>query len=267
MKQKLLALLFTLISTTTMAGPPGFDNITSTDMDNISKEFSANFIHRPVSPASTMGSLFGFEVGIIAGITDAPKIAEITKREDPTESDPIDKLAHAGLVGGVTVPFGITAELVLLPEQNLGDIDISNYSIGVKWTFSKYLPIPMVDLAVRGHYSTSEMSYSDTVDAVSTTVKLENSTSGATLLASVNLMVIEPFVGVGYVTRESTLSASGSAQIFDSSFTTSQSQTVDGSSSQLLVGAELNLLFMNIAAQYENVFDSSVMSAKLSFGF
>ena len=261
-----LLLLF-LFSFTTFAESPGLDNITSSDLDKISKEFSANFVHRAVSPASTLGSIFGFEVGLIAGITDAPDIAAITKRENPTNSDPFDKIAHAGLYGSVSVPFGLTGELVLLPERDLGDVTISHTSLGLKWTFSELLPIPLIDLAIKGHFSSSKISYSDTIDSVLTTINLDNSTYGATLLASANFLVLEPFVGVGMVSRSTDLAASGSVSIFDTSFTANTSSSSDGTSAQVLAGVQLNLLLMKIAAQYENVFGTSVTSAKLTFGF
>ncbi|MCO4795245.1 MAG: hypothetical protein KC493_16120 [Bacteriovoracaceae bacterium] len=267
MKLKIITFVLFLFSLNTYAAGPGFDDVTQTDLDNISKEFAANFVHRPIAPASSLGAIFGFEVGLVAGLTDASKIGEITKRTDPTESDPLDKLIHAGVLGSVSVPFGITGEVILLPEQNLGDVDISNFSLGIKWTLDSILPIPFVDVAIRGHYSSGELSFSDTVDAVNTKVSLENTTTGVTLLASAGLMIIEPFVGVGYVTRESTLAATGAAQIFDTTFTTAKSSTVDGSSAQIIVGAQLNLLFMKVGAQYESVFDTSVTSAKLTFGF
>lgn len=265
--KKIICLILFLFTTTSFASTPGFNDITSTDLENISKEFSANFVHRPLTPASSLGAIFGFEVGVVGSLTDAPKIGEITKRENPTESDPIDKLINAGLMAAVSVPYGITGELIILPEMDLGDLSISNYSLGVKWTFSSLLPIPLVDLAIRGHYGTTDISYNDTVDSVATEISLENSTMGVTLLGSVGLPIIEPYAGIGYVTRDTTLKASGTAQIFDTSFSTSQSQSSDGSSFQYFVGAELDLLFIHIAAQYENVFDTSIVSGKLSFAF
>lgn len=263
---KKIFILFSLFSTLIYAEGLNFDNLSQTDLDNISKEFSANFVHRPVSPASTLGSIFGFEVGIIAGITDAPKVGAIGQREAPTEKK-IDQLAHAGLYGSVSVPFGLTAELVLFPETELGDVTFSHYSAGLKWTFSDTLGIPLVDLAIRGHVGKTEASFSDTVDAVNTTVSLENSTMGIGLLASTDLLIVEPFAGIGYVTRDTDLGATGTARIFDTTFTANQTASSDGSSTQFLVGVQLNLFIMKIAAQYENVFDTSVTSAKLTFGF
>jgi len=264
---KTLITLITIFSTSIYAASPGLDNISQTDLDNISKEFSANFVHRPIAPASPLGDIFGFEVGITAGITDAPEIAAIAKREDPSQSDPFDKIAHAGLLGSVSVPFGITGEMILFPERELGDVTLSNYSLGLKWTFSKTFGIPLVDLALRGHFSSSQVSYSDTIDSVNTNVKVDNSTYGATLLASMNFLIVEPFVGIGMVTRDTELSANGNVTIFDTNFSTSTSASVDDTSTQFLVGAQLNLALINIAAQYENVFGTNVTSLKFSVGF
>lgn len=257
---------FAALYSSNVFAQPNLDNLTQADVDGLSKEFSANFAHRPISSASPMGDIFGFEVGIVAGVTDAPKVEEISKREAPNE-DALDKLAHAGFIAAVSVPFGITPELILFPERELGDVTFSHYSLGVKWTFSKFLPIPLVDLAARVHTAKTEVSFSDTVDGVNTTVNLENKTTGIQLLASTNLIVLEPFVGIGYITRDTELGATGTAQIFDSTFSLSQTASVDGSSSQFFAGVQFNLFIMRIAAQYENVFGTSVTSAKLTFGF
>jgi hypothetical protein len=266
---KKLILFFTFILSfysSNILAQPSFDNLTQADVDGLSKEFSANFAHRPISPASPLGDIFGFEVGIVAGVTDAPKVEEISKREAPNE-DPLGSLAHAGFLASVSVPFGITPELILFPERELGDVTFSHYSLGVKWTFSKFLPIPFVDLAARIHTAKTEVSFSDSVDGVNTTVNLENTTTGIQVLASANFLVLEPFAGIGYITRDTELGATGTAQIFDSTFSLSQTANVDGSSSQFLAGVQVNLFIMKIAAQYENVFGTSVTSAKLTFGF
>ena len=80
-------------------------------------------------------------------------------------------------------------------------------------------------------------------------------------------MMIEPYAGIGFVSRDTTLKASGTAQIFDTSFSTASEQSVDGSSFQYFAGVEVDLLFVHIAAQFENVFDTSIVSGKLSFAF
>lgn len=265
--KKIILSLTMVFSAQLWASEPSLDNLTKDDLEKISKEFSANFVHRPVSPASTLGDVFGFEVGVIGGVTDAPDIEAISRRENPSGSDPFGQIAHAGAYASVSVPFGLTGELVLLPETELGDVKISHTSMGLKWTFGNLLGIPLIDLAARGHFSLSELSYADTVDGVSTNINLDNTTYGVNILASGNLLLVEPFGGIGIVTRDTELSASGSAQIFDSTFTTAQTQSVDGTSFQVFAGVQANLLFMKIAAQYENVFGTSVTSAKVTFGF
>lgn len=265
MKNFIILLSFIILPLNTFA-QPSFDNITESDFEGISKEFSANFAHRPISPASSMGQIFGFEVGLVAGITEASKVEEISKREAPTE-DPLDKLAHVGILAAVSVPFGLTPELVVFPEQEFGDLTFGHYSLGLKWTFSQFLSLPLIDLAARVHTSKTDVSFTDNVDGVNTTVNLENTTSGITLLASASLLVIEPFIGFGYVSRNTDLGATGTARIFNTTFTTSATSSSDGSSTQLIAGVQANLLLLRVAAQYENLFGTSVTSAKITLGF
>lgn len=262
----LILFIPTLFLSTAHSATPGFNDLSKEDLDAISEEFSANFVHRAVSPASTLGDVFGFEIGLVGGIAKTPQIEEISLRENP-DDEPIDKLIHAGLLGAISLPKGITGELVILPEQEFDDISISNLSMGLKWTFSEVISIPVVDLAVKGHFSSSEMTYDDTVDGAETTVTLDNSTKGIQLLGSKKIFIVEPFIGLGYISRDTDLQASGTAQIFNQTFTANQSGSADGSSSQFLVGAQLDLGFLHMAAQYENVFSTDVISGKLSLAF
>lgn len=243
---------------------PSFDNLSKDDLENISKEFSANFAHRSAAGAAPLGDLFGFDVGVMVGSTATPEISKISEREG---GEAIDNLYNAGLFAAISIPFGITAEAMILPEQTISDMSISNQSLALKWTFSKTFGIPIVDLAAKAHMSTTKMDYADTVDGVDTTIELDNSTTGFTLLASKSFFLIEPFIGFGQVTRDTSLSATGSAVIYDTAYSTNSEESVEGSSSQFLTGVQVNLGFVRIAGQYENVFDTSVTSLKMSFGF
>ena len=243
---------------------PSFDNLSEEDLDNISKEFSANFAHKGASGAAPLGDLFGFEVGLIAGSTDTPEISKISKREG---GEAIDNLYNAGLYAAVSIPFGLTAEAMLLPEQTISDMSISNQSLALKWTFSKTFGIPFVDLAAKAHMSNTKMNYSDTVDSVNTTIELENSTSGFMLMASKSFFLIEPFIGVGRISRDTSLSATGAATIYDVAYSTNQEESVSGSSGHMVGGVQVNLGLLSVSGQYEKAFDTSVTSLKLTFGF
>jgi len=260
---RMLTLIFISITLNVFA-QPSFDNLSKEDLDNISKEFSANFAHRSASGAAALGDVFGIEFGALVGATQTPEISKISEREG---GDAIDNLYNAGLYGAISIPFGLTAEAMILPEQTISDMSISNQSLALKWTFSKTFGIPIIDLAAKAHMSSTKIDYSDTVDGVDTNVELENSTSGFTILASKNFFLIEPFIGLGQVTRDTSLSATGSAVLFDAAYSSSSEESVSGSSGQFIAGAQLNLGLIGIAGQYENVFDTSVTSVKLTFGF
>lgn len=262
--KKLALLLMTLTALPQALAQPSFDNLSEQDLEGISKEFSANFAHRSVSGAAPLGDVFGFEIGLIAGSTKTPEISKISEREG---GDAVDSLYNAGIYAAVSIPFGITAEAQMLPKQTISDMSISSQSLALKWTFSKTFGIPFVDLAAKAHMSNTKIDYSDTIDSVDTSIELENSTSGLTLIASKSFFLVEPFIGAGYITRDTSLSASGSAVIYDTAFSTSSEESVSGSSSQFLAGLRVNLLFLEISGQYENVFDTDVTSFKLSFGF
>ncbi len=264
MKKLTLTLMTTITFISQAWAQPSFDNLTKEDLDNISKEFSANFVHKSGSGAAPLGDIFGFEVGILVAATQTPEISKISEREG---GDAIDSLYNAGIAGAISIPFGLTAEALILPEQTISGMSISNQSLALKWTFSKTFGIPIVDLAAKAHMSSTKIDYSDTVDGVDTNVELENSTSGFTILASKNFFLIEPFIGLGQVTRDTSLSATGSAVLFNADYSSSSKESVSGSSGQFIAGAQLNLGLIGIAGQYENVFDTSVISVRLTFGF
>ena len=111
---KAIILGWLMLSLTTYASDIELDNLSQQDVDDISEEFSANFVHSTVSGASTMGSIFGFEVGIVGRVSDASKIGALVKEQD-ANSD-VSSLYDAGLMAQVSIPFGITAEMVYLPE-------------------------------------------------------------------------------------------------------------------------------------------------------
>ncbi len=264
MKSLILTLL--LIPTICFADKPSLTNINASDLEKISKEFSANFTHTVGADAGTLGNIFGFEVGVLAGVTDSPEFKKLVKEVDSSKD--IGYIPHANLIAQLTIPFGITGELALIPETDISDITISNYSAAVRWTFGDLVGLPF-DLAVRGHFSSNEISYKDTLSgSVESTVSFETSTYGAQLLASFSaLPVITPYGGVGFVSASTDAKVEGSGTIFDTTFTTSQTAKSDNSSFHLTAGLNVSLLILKMGLEYSNMFDTNKYSFKLAFGF
>ena len=130
-----------------------FQNIAADDLAVINKDFSSTFAYSSISGPSTLGNIFGIEAGLIAGGAMTEGIEAIAKEVDP--SNEVSFLPHAWLLGALSVPFGITAEINIIPELDGGNVKFEHLGLGVKWTVSDLIPIPALPLniAVKGFFS------------------------------------------------------------------------------------------------------------------
>ncbi len=243
---------------------PAFSGITADDLEGISNEMSANFTHNSMMGASKMGMIFGFQVGLVGAVTDAPKIDAIAKRNTGAE---LPKLYNGGLMGALGLPFGISLEAIVLPEMEVAGTKVSSTSLAFKYNINEVIPVLPVNLALRGVYSTAKMSFQQTVSGVTSNVKNETSVTGLQLLFSPMIPIVEPYIGVGILNGSDTLSNTGVASIFDPSFTTGQSESKNVSTTQLLAGVEVSLLVFKLGAEYSQAFGTSRYGLKMSLGF
>ena len=175
-----LALSFSLNSA--HAGSFTIDNVNQSEIDALTKELGADWVFTTISSAKPTGDLLplvGVEVGVVAGVTDAPKWAQLIKEQDPTTD--IDKLPHLNFIGTVSFrPIGLTVELGLIPETSSDGASIKNTAIGAKWTFLDNI---LYQVAARVHFNSNELSFVDTStvaggNAVGST-KFDTNTFGA----------------------------------------------------------------------------------------
>lgn len=246
---------------TAHAAGVGLTNLSQADFDNAIRELSANSTFHAATGASALGSIFGFEIGLVGGLTNTPEINRLSKQVDASAD--IGRLPHASLLAAVTVPMGFTAEALLLPSVSVGDIKYQQFGGAVKWSTSPDL-LPF-NLAVRGFLTRNEVSFTQLQSGSTITVTQENSQYGLQLLASPMLPFIEPYVGIGTVAAKGKMSYTGSSSIF--AFTTAQSAESSPSSTQFLVGVNANLLIMNIGAEYSRAFSTDSYNLKLGFRF
>ncbi len=244
---------------------PSFTNITSEDFTNIAKEASANFTHNSMIGASKMGSVLGFQVGFVASQTASPKTNEIVKRNAGSE---LPNLYNTGIVAAVGIPFGIAAEAVLLPKVSASGADLSSTSFALKYQLNEVIPVLPVNLALRGVYSTSKFSFSQSISGSTSTVQDSTTVSGLQLLVSPMLPMIEPYAGIGMLTGSNELSVTGtSGTIFDPSYSSTQSEKKSISGTQIILGVEASLALLKIGAEYSQAFDSSRIGIKFGMGF
>lgn len=246
-----------------------FDNITEQDMTDIANDFTGVFAPTSVSGANTLGSIFGFELGLVGSGTKAEKIERIVKREDPTADIPF--LPSGGLLGRLTVPFGLTVEALLIPEVGDDDFKFQNTSLALMWTPTEtllsFLPL---SLATKVHFTQTSLKFKQTDPGIpGGTVQVDsefkNTITGIQFLVSKNLLLVEPYAGVGFIQGDGELSVKGSAPAFNFTASDSASKKVDGA--QFFAGAELKLLIFKIGAEYSKHLDVNRYSLKLAAYF
>lgn len=233
-------------------------SLTEADMKTIAKGFGANFSHNSLMGASKLGEIFGFQLGLTAAQTEVPKIDDIAS----ANGGELKSLFNAGLMGAVGIPFGISFEAVLIPEMKSDGAELSNTSLALKWNINDVIPILPINLALRGFSSNAKFGF--TQDGTND-VKNETSVTGAQLLISPMIPLVEIYAGVGMINAKNKLSATSA--IFSGAYTAALSSDESVSGTQFLLGVEANLVLMKLGAEYSTAFGNSRTALKLSFGF
>lgn len=243
---------------------PVFTDISESDFESITKEMSANFTHSSVLGASKMGTIFGFQVGLIAAQTGTPNIDAIVKRNAGSE---LPNLYNAGLMGAIGIPMGIAFEAVVIPKLTTSGASLSATSLALKYNINEVIPVLPVNLALRGFYSNANFEFEQTVSAVLVTVANKTNVTGIQLLLSPMLPIVEPYVGIGLLNGSNELSVTGSNPIFAPGYSAAQSETKSVASTQLLAGVDVNLLLLKVGVEVSQSFGASRTGLKLAMGF
>jgi hypothetical protein len=250
------------------AQSPAFDDLSNGDAANIIGEFSANFVHTTVSGASPLGTLFGFDVGLVAGLTQTSEIDRLTQAANANSS--ASQIYHGAIIGMVSVPFGITVEGSFIPNVGSSDFRFHNVGLGAKWSLtSSIIELPL-SLALRGHFMSTSLSFDQTVVGVESTVSLEDKVLGLQALASKALSIgiasIEPFVGLGYISGDGSLSVTGAGAL-NVFYNGAVAYSSRPSSAQFLVGGEAQIMFAKVGFEYSRQFNVNRYTGKLAVSF
>lgn len=256
-------LVSALLSFSAFAEGPSFQNLSDEDFKNVVKDMSANFTHTSVSGAAPLGDIWGFEIGLVGGITKTPELNKFAKEVDPSKS--LDQIPHAEILGVVTVPFAITGEIGIVPKIGSDEFKFSAFHLAAKWTPSElFFELP-VDIGIKAQYSKINADFSDTISTVPTTFKYEESVLGFMALVSKNFAVVEPYAGIGHLQADGDMTVNTSASgVFTGGRTSASAKP---SSMMYMVGVEAKLLVVKLGVEYMNAFDTNRFTGKLSFYF
>lgn len=252
------------------------DNLTLGDYDKIVKEFSANFAYSSVTPASSLGGLWGFELGVVGGLTKSPELLTLVKRSSASYDQ--ESLPHGGALLRIGAPLGLTGEALVFPKMKISDLNIGQYGGALMWTMTDvFLTDFPVTMAVKGFYTKTSMDYAQRINNSSTgnqpvdaTIEFDDSLYGAQFLVSRKFLVFEPYVGLGYVKSKGDLSVSAAlapnATIFPGQGI-GNTATSKPSSTQLMAGLDVRLAFLALGGEFQKSFGTSSLTGRLSFRF
>ena len=251
------ALIFTM---EVSASQPTFSDVTQGQLSGIYKDLGAVMYPTTVSGASSLGTLFGFEVGFLAGAGDSPHVNELVPEN-------VDKLPKAGLMAIVSVPFGLGVEASVLPVKVEG-FEYDYKAIGGRWTFTDVFHfIPFLDMKLKVDYTTAELKWQQSISNVPVDVTYENKSVAYSLTVGKKILFIEPYAGLGRISGKSTLKSTGTVSIFDTSVPVSATEDAKHKDTYYFLGAQLHLLFINTGLEMAKVYGNKVIVGKFTFGF
>lgn len=254
-----LAAFAAMASSTAQAQSLAFQNLTDAQAKSIIEEFGANFMHTSVTGASSLGTIFGFQLGVVAGQTATPEIDQLVKSTDPASSSP--NLYHGAILAMVSVPMGFTIEASYLPSLGGDDFKFDNMGFAAKWTMTDTLLALPLDLALKAHYMKTGISFTQT--SPSSEVNVDTTTSGLQLIAGKSFAIVEPYVGIGMASVDGSFGVTGTS-IFQSMAT---SYSAKASGMQWMLGADVNLLLVRLGVEMSNFLGNQRYSARVAFGF
>jgi hypothetical protein len=260
-----LLLILSFLFAALLWSPPAFSEgvftlpqLSTTQTDPVFRTLAAGFFYRPVEPASDFGALGGFSLGVaVNGVSTSAVSTIFTGMSTPF-------LPTAMLMGAVGLPKGITLEAGFVPSLNYQGSTFSNLAFGAKWTLTRsvFAKWP-VDVALRANYTSAGMSYTQNITGGTVAVRYGSGIFSADLVASYPLPILEPFIGLGFITDSSSLTGTGTASLFGASFPVGTTTYSEGRAAPWLYGGvKLHLTLVKISASYDFLYGISSWSLK-----
>lgn len=253
MNQRLLATAVLFSSATAWAlpsfNPSDFSALTSDAVNSVIQLSAIGGAHHAMMPASDLGMLLGFDAGIVvegvglpASVTNAYSLITQQSTDSIPTLIPIPMLMlHKGLPFGIDVGFSYFT---------YGSGEVTEIGGDLQWTFLRSALLPAV--AVRESVDYNHLYFVDT-HCYTTDV-----------LVSKNLIVIDPYIGVGMQNWSGSLVGN----VNTGALPVSISGSASGTDFHAFAGVPIKLLFLRITAEVERSFAGFTdYGAKISIGF
>ncbi|MGY5355074.1 DUF6588 family protein [Wenyingzhuangia sp. IMCC45467] len=121
-----------------------------------------------------------------------------------------DQVPAAMIQAGIGLPFKTDVTFRFLPKVGSDSFKTNLFGVGVKHNILQYFPIakriPLVDISVFGGYTKLSSEY---IPGENQSIDMEVNSLTGQLLGSVDLKIVNFFVGLGYSTGKSSLVVNG----------------------------------------------------------
>lgn len=243
-----------------------FVNIDDSDLKKIHRDFSGLFSYTTASPPSSLKSIFGLEVGLVAGITSTPGIASLAK--EVNSSNRVNSIPHAWFMLGLTTFKGVTFELNYTPELSLYSASKQEHlGLGVKWTLSDSFSLPFASMviAIKGTFTQSKMFFTQ-IDPLRSDISFKNSMSGLIAQVGVNFVSFEPYANIGYLSANGKMSSSVPL-IFIGPLRGKALVKSTVNSLVVGMGLQFKISLLRLALEYQSAFRTSHLTGKIAIRF
>lgn len=259
---KLLLPLLFVLPALAQASSPALTSLTKGEVRDVAKEVSYDLHHTSVAAPETNG-LWGVEVGLVAGRTKSPHLADRVDDAGGKGSD-FKNIYGGGAIARVHVPFDLFAELSLLPSYTASDLEVQSRGVGVGWNLGGFFSWP-IDVAVGADFTRSKLNFDQTISNVDSTIKLSNKTRTVWVGVSKTFVFVTPYAKVGSFAMDSDVKQDGSSTLFN--YTTSSTQNVTASGAFGAIGVDVQLLLFRLGVEASRAAGVAKGSAKFSFAF
>lgn len=257
-----------LASFSAFAQTPQLENLSKDDVEGVANEFAMNFAHTVVAAPETDG-LWGVQVGVIAGRTGSPELANVVDQAGEDGSD-FENIYHAGVIARAHFPYEIFLEASLLPEREISDVEVMARTLGIGWNFGDFFYLPL-DVAIGASMSSSEVSFKQQTTVAgspaNTEISVDSGTRAYWLGVSKTFLFFTPYAKFGKISSDSEVETSIAGNVFGQDIAGQDQVDVDSSGNYWVLGANLEFAFFVFGIETSRMADVSRTSAKLALEF
>ncbi len=241
------------------------------DADAVYKDLTSAFAPTAVSGASSLGKIFGVELGLVISASRAPNTERVVQSYGSDFEIPA--IPTAGISGIFTLPYGIGIEGSFVPKVDISDYgSFESLNIGARWTITDMFPMGFFKIAVRGSYLSSKASLTQEEDTGTPGIGIVTETADFAVditemgaVIGFNLKVVEPYIGFSNLSSDGTIQAQGTSSGGASIPNIDEASSISGT--RAYAGVLFKLPVMRLGAEVATFEDIERASIKIAFKF